>query len=327
MRSSSRLGGLIAVALALLGSGWSAGPANAAYPERPITIIVPWGAGGGTDATGRILASLMETELGVPVSVVNQTGGAGVIGHSAIATAAPDGYTLGVVTVEIGMMHWQGLTDLTYRDYTPLALYNADPAGLQVRADSEWHKAQDMLDAIKASPGKYKASGTSQGGIWHLALAGMLQAAGVAPDAVPWVPSQGSAPAMEDLVGGGVDIVTCSVPEAQALLEAGRARSLAVMSDQRNAAFPDIPTLKEATGLDWKVAAWRGIAGPKGLPDQVTQKLVPLLEKIWNGKEFKDFMAQRGFGLVWQGPDGFERWMAESDQSLGKAMKAAGIAQ
>ncbi len=327
MRSSSRLGGLIAVALALLGSGWSAGPANAAYPERPITIIVPWGAGGGTDATGRILARLLATELGVPVSVVNQTGGAGVIGHSAIATAAPDGYTLGVVTVEIGMMHWQGLTDLTYRDYTPLALYNADPAGLQVRADSEWHKAQDMLDAIKASPGKYKASGTSQGGIWHLALAGMLQAAGVAPDAVPWVPSQGSAPAMEDLVGGGVDIVTCSVPEAQALLEAGRARSLAVMSDQRNAAFPDIPTLKEATGLDWKVAAWRGIAGPKGLPDQVTQKLVPLLEKIWNGKEFKDFMAQRGFGLVWQGPEGFERWMAESDQSLGKAMKAAGIAQ
>jgi tripartite-type tricarboxylate transporter receptor subunit TctC len=327
MRSLSKLGGLIAVALALLGSAWSAGPANAAYPEHPITIIVPWGAGGGTDATGRIIASLMATELGVPVSVVNRTGGAGVIGHSAIAEAAPDGYTLGVVTVEIGMMHWQGLTDLTYRDYTPLALYNADPAGLQVRADSEWHKAQDMLDAIKASPGKYKASGTGQGGIWHLALAGMLQAAGVAPEAAPWVPSQGSAPAMQDLVAGGVDIVTCSVPEAQALLEAGRAKSLAVMGDQRNAAFPDIPTLKEATGLDWKVAAWRGIAGPKGLPGEVTQKLVPVLEKIWNRKEFKDFMAQRGFGLVWQGPDGFEQWMAESDQSLGKVMKAVRIAK
>jgi tripartite-type tricarboxylate transporter receptor subunit TctC len=327
MRSLSKLSGLIAVALALLGSGWSGGPAEAAYPERPITIIVPWGAGGGTDATGRILASLMATELGVPVSVVNRTGGGGVIGHSAIANAAPDGYTLGVVTVEIGMMHWQRLTDLTYRDYTPLALYNADPAGLQVRADSEWQKAQDMLAAIKASPGKYKASGTGQGGIWHLALAGMLQAAGVAPEAAPWVPSQGSAAAMQDLVAGGVDIVTCSVPEAQALLEAGRAKSLAVMSDQRNAAFPDIPTLKEATGLDWKVAAWRGIAGPRGLPDQVTKKLVPLLEKIWNGKEFKDFMAQRGFGLVWQGPDGFEQWMAESDQSLGKVMKAVGIAK
>ena len=327
MRSSIKLASVAAVALALLGSAWAGGPAAAAYPERPITIIVPWGAGGGTDATGRILASLMEKDLGVPVSVVNRTGGSGVIGHSAIATAAPDGYTLGVVTVEIGMMHWQGLTDLTYKDYTPLALYNADPAGLQVRSDSEWQKAQDVLDAVKANPGKYKASGTGQGGIWHLALAGLLQAAGIAPDAAPWVPSQGAAPAMQDLVAGGVDIVTCSVPEAQALLEAGRAKSLAVMSDQRNPAFPDVPTLKEATGLDWKVAAWRGIAGPKGLPDEVTQKLVPLLEKIWNGQEFKDFMAKRGFGLVWQGPDGFEQWMADSDETLGKVMKAVGIAK
>jgi tripartite-type tricarboxylate transporter receptor subunit TctC len=327
MRSSSNLGRLTAAALALLGSAWGSGPAAAAYPERPITIIVPWGAGGGTDATGRILASLMEKDLGVPVSVVNRTGGSGVIGHSAIATAAPDGYTLGVVTVEIGMMHWQGLTDLTYKDYTPLALYNADPAGLQVRADSEWQTAKDVLDAVKADPGKYKASGTGQGGIWHLALAGMLQAAGIAPDAAPWVPSQGAAPAMQDLVAGGIDIVTCSVPEAQALLEAGRAKSLAVMSAERNPAFPDVPTLKEATGLDWQVAAWRGIAGPKGLPDEVTQKLVPLLEKIWNGQEFKDFMAKRGFGLVWQGPDGFEQWMAESDESLGKVMKAVGIAK
>src|ERR671919_132565 len=122
--------------------------AQAAYPERPITLIVPWGAGGGTDATGRILASMMGSELGVPVSVVNRTGGSGVVGHSAIATAAPDGYTLGVVTVEIGMMHWQGLTDLTYEDYTPLALYNADAAGLQGRADSGWGSAQAGPDAI-----------------------------------------------------------------------------------------------------------------------------------------------------------------------------------
>ncbi len=327
MRSFSKLGGLAAVALAVLGSAWGSGPAMAAYPERPITIIVPWGAGGGTDATGRILASLMEQKLGVPVNVVNRTGGSGVIGHSAIATAAPDGYTLGVVTVEIGMMHWQGLTELSYKDYTPLALYNADPAGLQVRVDSEWQTAKDVLDAIKANPGKYKASGTGQGGIWHLALAGMLQAAGIAPDAAPWVPSQGAAPGLQDMVAGGVDIVTCSVPEAQALLEAGRVKSLAVMSDERNPAFPDVPTLKEATGLDWKVAAWRGIAGPKGLPDEVSQKLVPVLEEIWNGKEFKDFMAQRGFGLVWGDPARFEQWMADSDASLGKVMKAVGIAK
>jgi len=322
MRSFMRLAGLAIVVLALLAGG----PLRAEYPERPITIIVPWGAGGGTDATGRILATLLEQELGVPVSVVNRTGGSGVVGHSAIATAEPDGYTLGVVTVEIGMMHWQGLTELTYEDYTPLALYNADPAGLQVRADSEWQTAQDVLDAVKAEPGAYKSSGTGQGGIWHLALAGMLQEAGIAPDAAPWVPSQGAAPGLQDLVAGGVDIVTCSVPEAQALLEAGRVKSLAVMSEERNPTFPDVPTLKEATGLDWTVAAWRGIAGPAGMPQEVADKLVPLLQEIWEGQEFRDFMAQRGFGLVWGDPEEFRAYMAESNESLGSVMKAVGIA-
>jgi tripartite-type tricarboxylate transporter receptor subunit TctC len=322
MRSLSNCATPALLALALLG----AAPAAADYPERPITLIVPWGAGGGTDATGRILASMMETELGVPVSVVNRTGGSGVVGHSAIATAAPDGYTLGVVTVEIGMMHWQGLTELTYQDYTPLALYNADPAGLQVRADSEWDSAQAVLDAVKASPGEHKSSGTGQGGIWHLALAGMLQEAGIAPDAAPWVPSQGAAPGLQDLVAGGVDIVTCSVPEAQALLEAGRVKSLAVMSEERNPTFPDVPTLKEATGLEWQVAAWRGIAGPAGLPQEVSDKIVPLLKQIWESQEFRDFMAQRGFGVVWRDPEGFRQWMAESDESLGNVMKAVGLA-
>ncbi|HEX6144911.1 MAG TPA: tripartite tricarboxylate transporter substrate binding protein [Geminicoccaceae bacterium] len=316
-----------ALALAAALAAMAGTAAEAAYPERPITLIVPWAAGGGTDATGRILASMMEQELGVPVNVVNRTGGSGVVGHSAIATAQPDGYTLGVVTVELTMMHWQGLTELTYEDYTPLALYNADPAGLQVAADSEWQTAQDVLDAIEASPGEYKSSGTGQGGIWHLALAGMLAEAGIAPDAAPWVPSQGAAPAMQDLAAGGVQIVTCSVPEAQAMLEAGRAKSLAVMADERIPAFPDVPTLKEATGLDWKVAAWRGIAGPAGLPQEVSDTITPLLKKIHESEQFNDFMAQRGYGVVWRDAEGFHEWMAESDQALGEVMKAVGLAQ
>ena len=322
IRKLSEFVGLAAVALAALAGA----PASAAYPERPITIIVPWGAGGGTDATARILATLMEQRLGVPVSVVNRTGGSGVVGHSAIATAPPDGYTLGIVTVEIGMMHWQGLTDLTYEDYTPLALYNEDPAGLQVRSDSEWETAQAVLDAVKASPGEHKVSGTGQGGIWHLALAGMLEEAGIDPNAAPWVPSQGAAPGLQDLVAGGVDIVTCSVPEAQALLEAGRVKSLAVMSAERNPTFPDVPTLKEATGLDWTIAAWRGIAGPADLPQEVVDVLVPVLKEIHDSQEFRDFMAQRGFGVVWRDPEGFREYMAESNEALGSVMKAVGIA-
>ncbi|NIQ98306.1 MAG: tripartite tricarboxylate transporter substrate binding protein, partial [Desulfuromonadales bacterium] len=275
----------------------------------------------------RMIGSLLEEELGVPVNVVNRTGGSGVVGHSAIATAAADGYTIGTVTVEIGMMHWAGLTELKGTDYTPIALYNADPAGLQVRADSEYQTAQDVLDAIKANPGKLKGSGTGQGGIWHLALAGMLNAAGIDPGAAPWVPSKGAASGLQDMVAGGVDVVTCSVVEATALMDAGKVRSLAVMADERLDAFPDVPTLKEATGLDWKVAAWRGIAGPKGMPQDAVAKLVPAMEKIWKSDKFQDFMQGRGFGLVWRGPDGFAQWMADSDAALGSVMKAVGIAK
>ncbi len=302
-------------------------PAAAEYPERPITLIVPWGAGGGTDATGRMIAGLLKDELGQPVNVVNRTGGSGVVGHSAIANAAPDGYTIGVVTVEIGMMHWAGLTELTGKDYTPIALYNYDAAGLQVRADSEWKTAKDVVDAIKANPGKFKASGTGQGGIWHLALAGMLNTAGTDPAAAPWVPSKGAAPGLQELVAGGVDIVTCSVVEASALISAGKVKSLAVMDDVKLGAFPDVPTLKEASGLDWKLAAWRGVAGPKGMPDEATAKLSAALEKVWKSAEFQEFMKGRGFGLVWKPGAEFATWMEESDASLGTVMKAVGLAK
>ena len=138
------------LALAALG----AAGAQAAWPERPITLIVPWGAGGGTDATARIIGSLLERELKQPINVVNRTGGNGVVGHSAIATAPPDGYTIGLATVEIAMMHWQGLTELKYSSYTPIALVNLDPAGFQVRADSPYKNMQDVLAAVKANPGQ-----------------------------------------------------------------------------------------------------------------------------------------------------------------------------
>ena len=109
--------------------------AFAQYPQRPVQMIVPWGAGGGTDATARIIATLLEKELKQPFNVVNRTGGSGVVGHDAIAKASPDGYTLGMITVEITMMHHVGLTTLKHTDYTPIGLVNADPAGVNVRVD------------------------------------------------------------------------------------------------------------------------------------------------------------------------------------------------
>src|SRR5712691_7810060 len=299
--------------------------AFAAYPERPITMIVPWGAGGGTDATARIIGALLEKELGQPVTVVNRIGGSGVVGHAAIAQAAPDGYTIGMVTVEIGMMHWQGLTDLTGTSYTPIGLVNADAAGLQVRADAPYKDAKELVAAIKANPGKFKASGTGQGGIWHLAIAGMLQDLKVDPASAPWVPSQGAAPGLQDLVAGGVEIAPCSLPEARSLIDAGKVKSLAVMADARAPLYPNVPTLKEVTGSNWTMAAWRGIAAPKGVPADVRDKLVAAIKKIASSKEYNDFMTQRGFGVIYEGPDEFAKFMAKADADLGATMKAVGI--
>ena len=298
---------------------------QAAYPERPVTLIVPWAAGGGTDATARIIGTLLEKELGQPVNVVNRTGGSGVVGHSAIASAPADGYTIGLITVEIGMMHWQGLTELTGASYTPIGLVNFDPAGLQVAADSPYKNVNELVAAVKANPGKFKASGTGQGGIWHLAIAGMLQDMKVDPAAVPWVPSNGAAPGMQDLVAGGVQIVPCSLPEARSLIDAGKARSLAVMADAPAALYPNVPTLKAATGSNWTMGAWRGIAAPKNLPPEARDKLVAAIKKVVASKDYTDFMAQRGFGVIYKGPDDFAKYMAKSDADLGATMKAVGI--
>jgi tripartite-type tricarboxylate transporter receptor subunit TctC len=295
------------------------------YPARPITLIVPWGAGGGTDATARIIGSLLEKDLGQPVTVVNRTGGSGVVGHAAIASAQPDGYTIGLATVEIGMMHWQGLTDLTSASYTPIGLVNADPAGVQVRADSPYKTVNELLAAIKANPGKFKASGTGQGGIWHLAIAGLLRDQKIDPAALPWVPSNGAAPGLQDMVAGGIEVAPVSLPEARSLIDAGKVKSLAIMNDKPSALYPNVPTLKAATGSDWTMAAWRGIVAPKGLPAPVRDKLAEAVRKVAASKEYNEFMASRGFGVIYAGPDDFAKFMVKSNTELGATMKAVGL--
>jgi tripartite-type tricarboxylate transporter receptor subunit TctC len=323
IRSRRSLMGAAVAALALAAAVLPAAAAD--YPTRPITLIVPWGAGGGTDATARIIGSLMEKELGQPVNVVNRTGGSGVVGHAAIAAAAPDGYTIGLATVEIGMMHWQGLTELSGASYTPIGLVNADPAGINVRADAPYKNVKDLLAAIKANPGKYKASGTGQGGIWHLAIAGLLRDQKIEPSAVPWVPSNGAAPGLQDMVAGGIEIAPVSLPEARSLIDAGKVKSLAIMDPKPSALYPKVPTLKSEIGSDWTMAAWRGIVAPKGIPNDIRDKLAATIKKIATGKEYNDFMASRGFGVIYAPAEEFGKYMAKSDADLGATMKAVGL--
>ncbi len=301
--------------------------ASAAFPERPITVIVPWAAGGGTDAVARYIGAVLQEELGQPVNVVNRIGGNGVVGHSAIATAQPDGYTIGLITLEINMMHWMGLTDLTHASYTPLGLMNFDPAAVHVRTDSEFKTLNELVDAIKKNPGKLKSSGTAQGGSWHLALAGMLHSLGADPNATQWVPSTGAATAMTDLAAGGVDLVVCSLPEARALMDAGRTRSLAFMAEKRSAVFPDVPTLKEASGSNWTKGVWRGMVGPKGLPPDIAKRYEELFKKIYDSEGYKEFMAKRGFETIYADAAGFADFMKRDDAEIGEMMKLMGLAK
>jgi tripartite-type tricarboxylate transporter receptor subunit TctC len=276
-----------------------AGPALAEYPERPITLIVPWSAGGGTDAVGRMIAEGLSSELGQPVNVVNRTGAGGIVGHTAMIEADPDGYTIGLATAEITTYAGIGTSPISAADMTPIGLMNFDASAFNVRQDSPWADANAALADIKANPGKYKASGFPVGAAYHLAFAGFLNDNGIDPTTIPVVPSQGAAPGFQELVADGVAIVPSSLPEAASMRDAGLVRTLLVLSAERLAAYPDVPTAKEAVGTDSVGGTWRGVVGPKGLSDDTTAKLGDALAKVYDSATFQDFMASRGFGVQW----------------------------
>jgi tripartite-type tricarboxylate transporter receptor subunit TctC len=288
---------------------------GSAYPSRPILLVCPWAANGGSDRVARQVAVLLEQDLKVNVNVVNATGGEGVTGHGQGASAAPDGYTLTLMTVEINMLRWRGRTKLSYRDFEPVILMNRDPASVFVRRDAPWNTLGELASAVRNGPGSLRASGTALGGIWHLALAGWLGEVGLRPADVVWVASQGSSPALRDLLAGGVELVVCSMAEARTLLLAGEIRSLGVMGEARSPLFPDVPTLAEE-GVPWTMGAWRGIGVPRGTPRKVRDVLEPALLRVVRSERFLEYMKTEGFGALALGPAEFAKSMAETDERM-----------
>ncbi len=298
----------------------------ASYPTRPISYLVPWNPGGGTDTVSRALAAVLQKELDTSVNVVNRTGGGGVVGHLAIAQARPDGYSIGAVTGEITMMHWQGLTDLTLADYTPLALLMNNPAAITVKADAPWNSVADLIADIKASPGDILASGTSRGGIWDLARIGFLKAADLPATAMPWVPSQGAAPALQELIANGVQVVTVALAETEALYRAGEVKVLGVMADNRLAAFPEIPTLAEQ-GINWQIGGWVSVGAPAGLPEDVKTRLVEAVKAAVNDSAYATPLQNAGFNLTFMEGEAFSTFLAEQDRINGELIEMAGMAK
>ncbi|MDF0596256.1 tripartite tricarboxylate transporter substrate binding protein [Psychromarinibacter halotolerans] len=302
-----------------------AGAAWAEYPESPITLIVPWSAGGGTDATGRLIAGQLEETLGQPVNVVNRTGGGGIVGHTALAEAEPDGYTLGIITTELSMYSAVGSAELTYEDYSLVGLYNADPSAIFVKADSEFETVEDLAEAIKADVSALSTSGANFGGLNHLSWISLVQGLGGEASAVNWVPTDGGAPSLQLLVSGAIDVVVAQFPEAKALIEAGEIRPLAYLGSEPNEGFPDVPTVNDALGVDFAIAGWRGLAGPAGLPDDITATLVEALDGIVQSEPFNEAMGNLNYGVVWEGGDDFMEYLAQRGKAFGDAISSAGL--
>lgn len=300
--------------------------AMAQWPERPVTIVVPSGAGGGTDQTGRMLAERLQAHFGQPFNVVNQGQGGGVVGISSIKNADPDGYTLGII---FNFAHYSpmGQAEVNVEDFTPIAQYNFDPAGFQVRSDSEWENINQALDAIKDAPSDYViACGGGCGGSWPMAVATMMDEYGVDVSQVRFISGRGAAAALQDLAAGGVDVVPSSLPEAGPLIDSGRIKALTVMGKDRLEAFPDVPTLQETTNMELELGAWRGLIAPAGLPDDIVAELESAMDEIVHDDDWRQQMQDRGFGIEWRDSEAFNEFMLDQQSSVRAIIQTLGLA-
>jgi tripartite-type tricarboxylate transporter receptor subunit TctC len=272
-------------------------------------VIVPWAAGGGTDTVTRYFTAGFERELGVPVAVVNRTGGGGITGHSAIANAAPDGYTLGVASPEIAFYKSLGLGTLTPADFLLISRLALIPAGITVKADAPWKTLEDLLADIRSKPkGALTSSGTGVGGSWHIAVGGLLKAAGLEADRVRWVPSQGGAPALQDLAAGGLSMFSGSPVEAKSLLDGGRVRTIAIMTDERSPSFAGVPTAKEQK-VDWSYSNWFALVAPKGVPADRLDRIRAAAKKAMASPEVQAALKERGIQPVWDEGEAFPEYL------------------
>ena len=245
------------------------GPATAAaaYPDRPIKMIVPWAAGGDTDAIHRVIASSMEKQLGKPVVVVNIAGASGTVGAREVTKAAPDGYTILAIHDFIHTTYYTGVADLSYKDFEPVALLTSTPSVFAAYGKTPWNSMKELIEDAKKRPEQITV-GVSLGSTSHFFPAMIGQAAGVK---WKYVSYEGTAPRMTALMGGHVLLGETNLTQLDKL-KAGQIKMLAIATAARVPEVPDMPTLKEL-GIDIVYAVNRGIVAPKGTPEAVLAKL------------------------------------------------------
>jgi tripartite-type tricarboxylate transporter receptor subunit TctC len=294
-------------------------PAAAQYPERNITLIVPYGAGGGTDITARLLARDLEPVIGKSVTVENRAGGGGWVGWGALAQAKPDGYTLGylnVPSIYAGYLDKQYKRTETLDSFTPLTNHVLDYNVWSVRADSPFKTVKDVVDAAKKTPEAVTISAFGAGSDDHLAILSMETENNVK---FVIVHHKSTAEAKTQALGGHLQVLAANVSEVAAEAKAGTIRILGVMSPERSRFLPDVPTFKEQ-GFNQNWSNSRGIAGPAGLPKEVEDKLAMSLEKILASKEHQQKAEQLSLEpRVIKGAD-YRKFLKDNELSTKKLM-------
>ncbi|MBN2657604.1 MAG: tripartite tricarboxylate transporter substrate binding protein [Spirochaetales bacterium] len=314
---------LFAVAVLSVGTLLANGQQEASFPQKDLTAICPWSAGGGTDTILRALAKETEPFLGQGITVTNKTGGGGAVGHGAGISADADGYTVTMVTFEILSLPPQGLVPFTYADYDFLMRVNMDPAALTVPADAPYNTVEEFVDYAKAHPGEINVGHSGPGSVWQIAGGVLAQKAGIE---VKFVPYDGAAPAVSALVGQHIEAVTVSPAEVQGQVEAGTLKILGVMSSERVEIFPDVPTMQEE-GLDVVFGTWRALAVPKGTPESVQNTLSVAFKAGMNSTNFREFAKNTGLGLAYMPGQDFEAELSTASTDVNQVMKNLGLAK
>lgn len=285
---------LVAATFVLAAVPWSNTAAQTSpLPEGAVNFIIPVAVGGGTDMTFRALSEAAKPHLNRNIVVINAPGAGGAIGLTQAAQKPGNGLNVNSYTSEIFTLSKFSPTQFSGKDFRPILLVNEDPACLVVPADSKLDTIEKFIAEAKANPGRVSVGNSGFGNIWHLSASAFAKKTGLELLQIPYT---GAAPTMQAALGGQIQAFVASPPEVAPQVQGGKLKIIAVMSDQRSAAFPDIPTLKEK-GIDLSIGTWRAIGAPATTSDAAVKVLHDAFAAGMKEKSFIDFMNQRGLTI------------------------------
>jgi tripartite-type tricarboxylate transporter receptor subunit TctC len=315
-----------AIAAALLsGLLAAASPAFAAWPDRPIRLIVAFPPGGGTDIVARLLAPELSKRLGQPITIDNKGGAGGNIGTDAAAHAAPDGHTLLMGNIAPNAINVSTFKQLPFdpdKDFSPISLVAVTPNILVVNPAVPAASVAELVALAKAQPGKLNFPSAGRGTSSH--LAGELFNAMAKVDMVH-VPYKGGGQAFTDLLGGQVQVFFATMPAAMPFVKTGKLRALAVASDQRSATLPELPTIAESGLPGYSAITWYGLLAPKGTPREIVQRLNREINEILKQPATREQLLAQGFEPAGNTPAEFAAFISNEIVKWARVVKAAGL--